>query len=510
MSSLPFRTSRWLPADHDCTLNQYQTSPDAMASSSASDRLVVHSAEAALDRAVATAMGDLFGNIQPRRAGLLTEARPVITAGLHYPDLWLRDAAVNAWNAGSLVAPAAARDGLLAVVEKRAAGYVLPHADYYDGVIWNVGAWHHARATGDADFLALALEIASDVLTRFRREEFNADTGLYRGGSFFNDGVSGYPERYARPTGEWGNIRDWCEGNPQRAPVGGGLTMQCLSTNCLHLLGLEAALEMAAALAAPTPEPWRAQADALRAAIRGHFYDAPTGRLRYLVDAAGSDDRQEIGGWAFACLAGVLDPAEQAVLATRVERVTFGTPSLWPTYERYAAAGGYGRHSGLVWPHVLAFWGDACAQRRDVAGLGRELRCLAEAAMRHGNFTECWNPVHGGPEGGLQERHDGTIIRWPGFPRTTWGATGLLRLVVHGVAGLRLRWDGLTLEPALPAGLAPLRLEGLRWRNLSFTLTLIGEGTRLAAATVNGAPAPRISFLPGDFGHREITATLTH
>ena len=378
-------------------------------------------ADTDLNRAYATAFGDLAGNIVSGFGGLLNTPRHIIAAGLHYPTLWLRDASINAWNAGSFVAPEAARDGLLAVVERKAEGYVLPHPDYYDGVVWICGAWHHACVTGDSDFLKLAFDIARDVLARFRREEFDAVKGLYRGGSHFNDGVSGYPARYARPTGDWGNIRDWLQDNPLRAPLGGGLPMHCLSTNCLHVLGLDAAAAMAAALGSPDGAGWARQSQELREAIRRHFWDERSGRLSYLVDEEGRDDRQEISGWAFACLAGVLDSAEQSRLAGQVERLVYGMPSLWPTYERYAAAGGLGRHSGLVWPHTLAFWGEACARRSDSDGLGRELRCLAKAALLIGNFTECWHPLSGQPHGGLQEKDYGSIRVWESLHRTTWG-----------------------------------------------------------------------------------------
>ena len=469
------------------------------------------SAEENLNRAYATACGDLAGNIVVRQGGLLTTPRPIIAAGLRYPELWTRDASVNAWNAGSFVAPAAAQDGLMAVVERRGAGYTFPHPDYYDSVIWIIGAWHHACVTGDRDFLHLTFEIARDALARFRREEYDATTGLYRGGSFFNDGVAGYPAHYATQRGS--NILDWLKDNPLRAPVGGGLPMQCLSTNCLHVLGLEAAAGMASALGAKAETDWSQQARDLREAIRRNFWDADAGRLRYLVDSQGVDDRQEIGGWAFACLAGVLDSTEQARLARQIEHLNYGTPSLWPTYERYVAARGLGRHSGLVWPHVLAFWGDACARRADEAGLAREARCLAEAAMRHGNFTECWHPLGGQPDGGLQEANAnepecGSIRSWESMHRTTWGATGFLRLMLHGIAGLRVRWDGLALEPCLPEGAGPVRIERLYWRGLELSISLEGAGSRIASAIVNGTPVQRLDFSAAETGKREIAVVL--
>ena len=38
---------------------------------------------------------------------------PVILAGLHYDTPWTRDAAINAWNGGSLILPEVSRNTLL-------------------------------------------------------------------------------------------------------------------------------------------------------------------------------------------------------------------------------------------------------------------------------------------------------------------------------------------------------------------------------------------------------------
>jgi hypothetical protein len=237
---------------------------------------VVSGPSTVLNRGVGTAVGDLAGNILPRRAGLLSEVRPIITAGTHYPDLWLRDAAVNAWNAGSLVVPEIARDGLLSVVERGPEGYYFPHPDYYDGIVWIVAAWHHSLVTGDVNFLRLALDISRDILKRFRDGEFNEATGLYRGGSFFNDGVSAYPSHYARPTSIHGNIRDWCAG--KNGEKGGGLPMQCLSTNGLHFMALRSAAHMADQLRTGEGAQWRTWANALRTRFGGT--PAPSEEMR--------------------------------------------------------------------------------------------------------------------------------------------------------------------------------------------------------------------------------------
>jgi hypothetical protein len=467
-------------------------------------------AHANLNVALRICTGDLLGAVVPVQAGLLTEPRPVIIAGIHYPQQWTRDAAVNAWNAGSLLLPEAAGNGLQAVVEHSAEhGWRLPHRDYYDAVVWLSGCRAHVEATGDQAFARMALAAGRDLMAHWERGEFDGRWGLFRGGSFFNDGISAYPERYAAPTGEYGNIRDY-HGSPIRHPDGGGLPMHTLSTNCLYVLGYEALIALANGLGEVPDPAWSQKAEALRRAIRQHFFEPGSGRLRYLVDGTGSDDRQELAGWAFARLAGVLSAAEGQRLATLLTRQPFGIPSLWPTYERYAKFDALGRHSGLVWPQVVAFWGDACARDGDAQGLGGAIHDLAEAYVRIGNATECWHPANGLANGGWQE-YDRRIQPYPhgSRHRTTWGATGLLRLMLHGVLGLRISGDRLTLRPCLPMGLGPVTMHNLRWRDVVLDLTVSGCGTRVVEATVDGAPVSgEVAFAASESGRRTVVCHL--
>lgn len=460
------------------------------------------------DRALRIAYGNLASAIWPVQAGLLAEPRPVIAAGAHYPGQWTRDASVNAWNAGSLLAPAAAGDGLRAVVERSATGYRLPHPDYYDAVVWLTGCRAHAEITGDRAFAAMALAAARDLLAAWEREEFDPALGLFRGGSFFNDGISAYPERYARPTGHWGNVRDFIAG-PGRHPVGGGLPMHTLSTNALYVLGYQSALALATMCGEAADPGWAGKAEALRAAVRRHFLDQTTGRLRYLVDSMGSDDRQEIAGWAFARLAGIITPEEGRRLASQLERLPHGIPCLWPTYERYAQRGGLGRHSGLVWPQVIALWGEACARDGDVSGLAAAIHDLSTAFDRIGNATECWHPLSGAPDGGLQE-FDGLIQPYPqgSCHVTTWGATGLFRLLLRGVAGVCEAWDHLALRPCLPVGFGPVRIDCLPWRGLLLDIELSGAGSHIRSASVDGVPVSVLRFAASEVGSRRVCVEL--
>ena len=117
-------------------------------------------------------------------------------AGGDYHAPWTRDASINSWNAGSLLAPDVARNTLWAVCQRQAGGKLIVQRDkqWWDKVIWVVGAWSHYAITGDRDFLASAYEAAAETLHESRQQHFNADYGLFEGGSVLNDGIAGYPE----------------------------------------------------------------------------------------------------------------------------------------------------------------------------------------------------------------------------------------------------------------------------------------------------------------------------
>ena len=70
----------------------------------------VHTNDSTVNRAYRIALGDLMGNIQPFKDGLLEEPGPVMLAGLDYDTPWTRDAAINVWNGVGLLWPNVARN----------------------------------------------------------------------------------------------------------------------------------------------------------------------------------------------------------------------------------------------------------------------------------------------------------------------------------------------------------------------------------------------------------------
>jgi hypothetical protein len=455
-----------------------------------------------VDQAWQIALGDLAGNLHPMRLGLLPAPRPVIQAGLVYGHPWTRDAALNTWNAAALLCPTVARDTLRSVLALHPEG---PRIDgqYWDAIIWTCGAWHLYLATGDRQFLAEALAATAHSLRFSEATEFSADFGLFRGGACFQDGIAGYPDRYADTVDLGSGIEHWRPRDPaMRHPVGQGFPAHCLSTNCLYFQAYVLAGRMAAALGQDPDPSWTGKATALAAAIRHHFWSPAAGRFRYLVDRWGTCDIEEGFGHAFAILFGLTDATETAGILRTLHRCAAGLPCAWPTFARYARLGPgvYGRHAGTVWPQVNALWAEAAAHHGDTATFAAEFLGLAKLAARDGQFAEIYHPDTTLPYGGVQESgpdHDLRTIWFVGR-RQTWCATGFLRMVIHGLFGLRLEPDGLRFTPCVPPAIGEATVAGLRWRGAELTLALRGRGRR-CRILLDGQPVTEpVAPPPGD------------
>ncbi len=452
-----------------------------------------------IDHAFRIAVGDLVGNVVGFRAGLLNEDAPAIMAGLDYDRPWTRDTAINAWNGASLIVPDAAHNTFLAVLERGDDGRVRIGGQYWDAIIWTTGAWWHYLYTGDRDFLALALEATANSLLFFEETEFDASDNLFRGPACYGDGVSAYPDVYADAGGSSG-IYDWPRANPdKRVPVGRGIPMKALSTNCLYYNAYITAGLMARELGVDVDPGWQTKADALREALRREFWMDDAGRFRYITGALGKCDYQEGLGHSFAILFGVADKEQTEAVFSNQYIAPAGIPCLWPTFPRYQStdADSYGRQSGTVWPHVQGFWADAAAAAGRVDIFTHELKTLARSACRDAQFTEIYHPTQTTIYGGIQERKGRGITPWDSCRRQTWSATAYLRMVVMGLAGMRFSADGVRFRPCLPGVLSKVHLGGIRYRRMTLDVTVEGAGGKMTKCLVDGKAAAE-AFVPAD------------
>jgi glycogen debranching enzyme len=444
--------------------------------------------DATLDRAFVIALADVQGNVKTYRAGRLDVASPVLMAGAGYETPWTRDAAINTWNGAGLLWPEVARNTLRSEIEHRD-GRLVVSGQYWDAIVWAVGAWHYYLFTGDRAFLEEALEATSNTLADREQQEFDPALGLFRGPAVYGDGVAAYPDRYANHDSS--AILDWPKGNPERVSrPGHGLPMSTLSTNSLYFHVYDVLRAMSMALGRPVDPAWSGRAESLRRAINQRFWSAELGSYLTLVDPWGADDRQEAIGLAFSVLFGVADEEKKESIFRRAVLTPAGIPCLWPTYPRYAAGGEFGRHSGTVWPHAQAFWADAAGRSGHPDLFVYELTRLAAAAVRHGQFHEIYHPVTGEPYGGRQELARRGITTWTSEPHQTWSATGYLRLVLYQLAGLRFDEQGIRFQPTLPGDVGAVALTGLKYRDAVLDVHVRGSGRRIARIQVNGRMTP--------------------
>jgi glycogen debranching enzyme len=414
---------------------------------------------------------------------------------LDYDTPWTRDAAINVWNGLGLLWPDVSRNTLLAVLEMKQDN---PHigGQYWDAIIWTIGAWAYYLQTGDRGFLALTFDAVKNSLDRFEREEFDPQLGLFRGPAVYGDGVAAYPDRYS--PGNTSSILDWVRAHPDKRVYNGfGIPMMTLSTNCVYAQAYRLAGKMARELSLELHSNYEQRADALAGSIQKNFWNPEKGTFNYIVDPEGICDFQEGLGHAFAILFDLAN-AEQASNILQKQHVTSaGIPCVWPTFPRYSALGGFGRHSGTVWPFISGFWGEAALKGDRPDLFGREFMTLTAHINRHGQCAEIYHPETGEIYGGLQEAGRGPDgMDWVSCARQSWTASAYLRMLLNGLFGLRLSAEGVTFQPYLPVDINHAHLGGISYRSCRLDLTVEGHGGQVVEFYRNESKTE--PFLPAD------------
>ncbi|MBQ3279325.1 MAG: hypothetical protein IJG94_09190 [Clostridia bacterium] len=383
---------------------------------------------AELEKAFHLALETLSFNTHPIRSGLLRESRPCLMAGAEYPSPWTRDAAINIWFAGAVMDIETVHNTLLCVLDEGDEGPVVG-GQYWDRIIWALGAERVWDLTRDPDFLRFSYGVLCRTANACLREEYDPADGLFRGPAVYGDGVSAYPEKYRNPSLSSSILR-WPEEHPdQRVPIGAGIPMKALSTNCIYEHAFRVLARFAEALEEDA-KPWVRRADALKNAINMRFWNPETNTYDYL---AGECSAQESLGLAFAILFDIADSAQTGSILEHAYVSEQGVPCVWPAFPPYCRSG-FGRHSGTVWPHIQGFWALAAlkAGREDL--FAHELSTLARHTVRDGHFAEIYHPVDGRIYGGIQDG-GGEYLEWHSCEKQTWSASALIAMILYGLFG---------------------------------------------------------------------------
>ncbi|WP_427892154.1 MGH1-like glycoside hydrolase domain-containing protein [Kribbella sp. GL6] len=408
-----------------------------------------------------------------------------LRAGGGYSDPWTRDAAINAWHAASLLTPEVAKHTLLKVC---AGGLIAQDNQWWDQIIWVIGARQQWLVTGDAAFGAEAFRIGAASFEILRREHFDASTGLYRGPSLMQDGIAGFPEPPYQP----GNPSSFVLDHP------GAADLRCLSTNAVYA-GALGALEQLAAVAGADPAPYAAQRAELVAAVNEQLWSGDT--YGYFLGPEGLDPHQETAGLALAVEFGIAGPERAARVVAGIHHEPYGVVNVWPHFPRFDAEHP-GRHNAICWPMVMGLWGYAAAKVGEADEFGRTVDDLVRLFRSSGDeLFELYNATTGAVDGGWQVGR-----QWESLPDQAWSATALLRLVHEGLFGLEFTADGITFHPTVPTTYAgEWSLRSLRYRAATLDITLHGDGTEVRSVQLDGKD---VTHVPATLtGHHHVVVS---
>jgi glycogen debranching enzyme len=391
-----------------------------------------------------------------------------------------------------LLFPEIARNTLLAVVDKDGSGSLRLRGEYWDSPLWTIGAWDYYVYSGDQELLETALEVSIENLKKLEKDEFDPKDGLFRGPSFFNDGVSAYPPLYSQ-TGEYdwpSYILTWVRANPDKKhPVGEGIPMKALSTNCIYYKAYDVLDSMARILDKDISDFRAAEKkEKLRASINKHFWDDKLQRYIYLVDPYGNCDYQEGAGLAMSIVWGIADSdqAEKIFKSTHIEPA--GLPCVYPSFPRYRDVenGHYGRHSGTVWPQVNGYWVQAAKKYGKQEIVDFELGNLARFANRDMQFREIYHPVTGLPYGGIQENNETRWHEWKSMEKQTWCASAYINMVLNSLFGMEFSSRGITFNPMVSEDYKNIALLNLHYRDMVLNVYVKGKGKKIKGFEING------------------------
>lgn len=429
---------------------------------------------------------------------------------------WVHDGAHNTWSAMNLLeandgrVTRVARNTLWACCDMQDGKPVVniqqsAHSEWFIYQLWNIAAWHYYLVTGDAGFLAKAHEAATEILAKQEKGHFNTDHGLFEGSYFVGDGISGFPEPPFDPDRHSSNALDYPE--THKAMV--------LSTNCIYVGAYQATAAMAAELGRPAAEAaaLQAKADRLAASINRHLWMPEQGRYGFFIHGTGTgkagtlDPTQEGGGLSFAILFGVADAARTKLILANVHRQPKGITMSWPHFERFSDERP-GRHNVSVWPQINGLFAQAACLGGRTDLFQSEVENLAGLFRGSGKIREIYHHLSGEHCGGFQMNRSGKLSLWQAVGNQAWGAGAFCRMVFYGLFGMDFEPGGIRFAPTLPAAWGEVSLGDLRYRDMTLTVTVKGEGNAVRGFEINGKPATE-PFLSGRLhGEQHVTILL--
>lgn len=409
------------------------------------------------------------------KTGLLRH-KFMVRAGGCYKTPWTRDASINTWQAMNFISPEVSRTTLFAVCDLNENGQpiIQPDVQTWDQIVWAIGAYNYYLVTGDEEFIAIAHGVISRALETHRKNRFNSDFGLFVGGSFFNDGIAGYP----LPCHEEGNKNSFAPSHPVVE------TIMCLSTNCLYCEACRIYGEISDKLGfTQEAEIAMVHHAELKNAINKHFWSDELNRYRYILYPDGStDNSQELSGHAFAVLFDICPEEKRKAIFENLAVSDGGIVSVWPPFEGLYSDEKPGRHNNVVWPFLNGMIIEAAAKCGFDIFAGAELQRITHL-YKGSKFKlfEIYSPYTKKAFGGWQS---GRV--WDSCRHQTWSATCYIGAVILGVFGIKAEERGLRFTPCVPEKLRDAELMGLKIRGQDFSVKVSGCGNKIAKFILDG------------------------
>lgn len=429
------------------------------------------------------------------KTGLLNH-RYMLRAGRNYKTPWTRDASINTWQAMNYISPRVSRTTLFAVcdINRNGEPVIQPDVQVWDQIVWAIGAYNYYLSTGDEEFLRISHGIIGRALSTHRKKRFNEEYGLFVGGSFFNDGISGYPLSCHQK----GNRDSFAPSHPVIE------TIMCLSTNCLYCEAYRIYGKMSESLGfAEKAETANFYQNELRAAINRIFWSDELGRYRYILFPDGnSDDSQELSGHVFSVLFDICPEEKQKSVFDNLVFSENGAASIWPPFEGLFSDDKPGRHNNVIWPFLNGLLIEAAAKCGFYGLVGEELERIT-GLFKDSRFRlqEIYSPYTKKPYGGWQVGRE-----WDSCKDQTWSATCYIGAFINGVFGIRLQENGISFAPCVPESLKNSELTGLKLRGQNLSVRIKGYGNRIEKFTLDGKKCE--PFVPWDDKPHEVEIIL--
>lgn len=376
----------------------------------------------------------------------------------------------------NFIAPEVSHTTLFAVCDKNEKGVpvIQPDVQTWDQIVWAVGAYNYYLVTGDRDFLRIAHGIIGRALEGHRKNRFNENYGLFVGGSFFNDGISGYP----LSCHQQGLTDSFAPSHPSVEKI------MCLSTNCLYCEAYRIYGRISELLGfTEKAETAKAYHRELKEAINGLFWSNSLSRYRYIIFPDGkTDSSQELGGHALAVLFDICPEEKRSVLFENLVISDAGAVSIWPPFEGLYSDDKPGRHNNVIWPFLNGLIIEAAAKCGLYNLVGKETESLT-ALFKGSKFKlfEIYSPYTKKVFGGWQ-----TGRVWDSCRDQTWSATCYIGAFIHGIFGIRTEEKGIRFAPCVPERLKDCELSGIKIRDNYISVKIHGYGNKIEKFLLDG------------------------